>query len=125
MENGNIESQESTYLIKKCCDYFTKYDIDSLVLGCTHYSFLKNSLIQLTKGNLGIIDTSEAVALHLKTNIKKLGLEREVTQGKEATLIQILTSGNAEKFSSIASYLLKESYIAKKQSINFTKNDTR
>lgn len=121
VENGLIESNSSINLIKKCCDYFIDAGVDSLVLGCTHYIFLKEFFTKISDGKLMLIDTSEAIANQLKNNLNKLGLEiccdSERIPNREP-LVKIITSGNAEKFSLVASTLLKKSYLAKQESIN-------
>jgi glutamate racemase len=40
--------------------------VDTIVLGCTHYPFLRHHIERITEGTVHIIDTGEAVARQLK-----------------------------------------------------------
>lgn len=58
---------------QQCLDLLTKYltpmierNADQLVLGCTHYPFLRESINKVTKGSLHIIDPAPAIASRVK-----------------------------------------------------------
>jgi len=57
---------------------------DTLVLGCTHYPFLKPLLRQLIPPSVSLIDTGEAVARHLRRLLAErnlLALQRSGADG--------------------------------------------
>ena len=51
-----------------------KEKIDTLVLGCTHYSFLKPAIQTLIPDHIKIVDTGNAVASYLKDVLIEKGL---------------------------------------------------
>lgn len=114
VENGDVDSSFSSTSIQQHCKHFIDLGVDSLVLGCTHYTFLKKSFIKLSNNTLTIIETSEAVVKYLKQQLKEHHLERCNMKQSEQKIIShsIFTSGNAEQFSIIASKLLHEPCIA-------------
>jgi glutamate racemase len=50
---------------------------DQIVLGCTHFSFLKSAISKVVGEGVNVIDTAIPVALQVKRIIKSLGLEKE------------------------------------------------
>jgi glutamate racemase len=66
VELGDLESSELTTLLKKYIEPLLKEDIDTLVLGCTHYSFIKPAIQNLIPDHIQIIETGDAVANYLK-----------------------------------------------------------
>lgn len=67
---GAIERQDTTKIVALCAYYtgaigqfgINEGEIDSLVLGCTHYPFASETLRQLLGPSVQLIDTGEAVA---------------------------------------------------------------
>ncbi len=54
---------------------------DTLVLGCSHYSFLHDSITELTGGDVTIIDPSEAVARQIARMASEVGIGTEDAMG--------------------------------------------
>lgn len=66
VEEGWLNKRETKMIVKKYLHPLRCRQIDTLVLGCTHYPLLK-SVIQPRIGNkVQLIDSSTEVALHLK-----------------------------------------------------------
>lgn len=64
-------------VIKQLTKYFENYntsDIDSIVLGCTHFIFFKEYLQQIFNENTKIFDGNSGVASHLRNTLKNLNL---------------------------------------------------
>jgi len=65
-----IEQQDTTKIVALCTYYtgaigrfgINEGEIDTLVLGCTHYPFASDTLRQLVGSSVQLIDTGEAVA---------------------------------------------------------------
>jgi len=62
IENGNLESVEMEFALKSYLKPMLDANIDYLVLGCTHYSYLIPKLITLLPNHVKIIDSGLAVA---------------------------------------------------------------
>lgn len=83
IEEGNIDSPQMAELLKKYMSPMISANIDYLVLGCTHYPFLKKQLINILPKNVQIIDSGYAVAKQLSALLKKHHLEN--TSKKDPT----------------------------------------
>lgn len=62
VESGRYDSPEALDLLKKYLDPLLDSGVDTIVLGCTHYPFLKESVRTLAGPQIAVIDTGEAVA---------------------------------------------------------------
>ena len=103
IEHGKLNSSEMRDLLIKYLRPMIKAKIDYLVLGCTHYHFLKPILKELLPKNISIIDSSQAVARQTKSvlqlcklsNNKVLKSEgRFYTNGEQAVISDLLKSEN-------------------------------
>jgi len=65
VEKGDLGSSALNALLKKYIDPLLKEDIDTLVLGCTHYSFIKPAIQKLMPDHIKIVETGDAVANYL------------------------------------------------------------
>ncbi len=71
IEQGNIDSQEMTDLLKSYLKPMLDAEIDHLVLGCSHYPYLIPKLRELLPNRIQIIDSGEAVARQTKNILDK------------------------------------------------------
>ena len=62
IENGKLHSKEMTSLLNIYLEPMLAANIDSLVLGCTHYPYLIPQIKTITRNTIRIIDSGEAVA---------------------------------------------------------------
>ncbi len=66
IEDGKINTVEMDNLLKSYIEPMLNQNIDCLVLGCTHYPYLINSIQRITKNAIKIIDSGQAVARQTK-----------------------------------------------------------
>lgn len=72
VEEGMIENPATMLIANEYLNNLKQSDIDTLVLGCTHYPFLQN-LIQEILPNVKLIDTGEYAALEVKKLLESNG----------------------------------------------------
>ncbi|MBK6282447.1 MAG: glutamate racemase [Draconibacterium sp.] len=98
VENNEIGTEGAEYFIKKNIENILRKDkdLDTLVLGCTHYPLLIDSIIKYVPKNINILQQGEITAEKLKEYlIRHPEIENKLT--KNATL-QFLTTESAENF---------------------------
>jgi len=104
IESGKLHSDEMKTLLNTYLKPMLEANIDYLVLGCTHYSYLMPLLSDLLPKHIHIIDSGEAVARQTKAvleqhrllNLKSINSENE-----------FYTNGNPDVMKS----MLDENYI--------------
>ncbi|WP_222983266.1 glutamate racemase [Flagellimonas meishanensis] len=74
IETGQTDSNQLRELLMEYIHPMLKENIDSLVLGCTHYPYLIPILRQILPDNIKIIDSGEAVARQTHAILEKEGL---------------------------------------------------
>ncbi len=74
IENGKLYSEEMRSLLKIYIKPMIDANIDYLVLGCTHYSYLIPLLLDLLPKHIKIIDSGEAVARQTKAILEQNNL---------------------------------------------------
>lgn len=79
IEAGKKDSQEMRDLLIKITEPFMISGIDYLVLGCSHYPYIKNQLQELLPSRVKIIDSGVAVAKQTKAVLAENGLLNDQT----------------------------------------------
>jgi len=74
VESQQPDTQEIQAAVEKQILPLLRNSVDTLVLGCTHYPFLKNVITAIAGEKIQIIDTGPAVARHLQRRLTAEGL---------------------------------------------------
>ena len=69
IEAGQADSEETLELLGQHLEPILDAGSDTLVLGCTHYPFLRKSIRKLLGDSIKLIDTSDAVVRQLKRQL--------------------------------------------------------
>lgn len=109
VERGDTKSAAVKKAIKEVVDPFIKNNIDVLVLGCSHFSFLRKSAQQILGKDVLILDSASAVARHVG---------RVLTQNKALSLhkkpsYRFYTTGEASSFRKVAVKLIGKQLVKK------------
>ena len=106
VENGYFGADcEVTRLVAK--DYLAAFDgkdIDTLILGCTHYPLLYNLIDKLTGYKLWLIDSGGEAALAAKKFLE----ERDMLSGREHGEMKFFVTDKIEGFAKLAEEFLGE-----------------
>jgi len=85
IESGEINSNKTKLLLKEYLKPMIDQNIDYLVLGCTHYPYLKSIISDLIPNSIKVIDSGEAVAKQTMNLLldKNLINKSSITQNHE------------------------------------------
>ncbi len=93
VEKNDHTSEKAKILLEEYLAPMLDKGADTIVLGCTHYPFLKELIQEITFDDINVIDPSNAVAAQTKRVLEQLNLiETDVTNPK----FQFFTTGNTE-----------------------------
>lgn len=70
IEAGKANSKEALQLLAEHLEPIQDAGADTLVLGCTHYPFLRKAIRKLLGNSINLIDTSDAVVRQLKRKLE-------------------------------------------------------
>ena len=105
VEAGDLFSEELIGLAEGYLAPLLASDVDTLILGCTHYPLLKGVLHWVTKGDLELISSAEAVARDVYARLVSEGLLRRVA---ELGTRRFMVSGDPGQFRAVGSRFLPE-----------------
>lgn len=80
IEAGQLDSLDTLQLLEQYTRPLLAAGCDSLILGCTHYPFIRPALQQLVGEQVAIIDTGTAVARHLRQRLEQQELLNQGAQ---------------------------------------------
>lgn len=93
VESGMVNSEESEKLLRKYIQPMLDCNIDHIVLGCTHYPFLRPVIERIIPKDIVIIDPAPAVARQTEKVLKENNL---LTNTQSASSIELYSSGSTE-----------------------------
>ena len=118
VENREYDKEGADYFVKQHLDSVLDKDkkIDTIILGCTHYPLLIDKIRAFTPKSVTLISQGEYVAKSLKDYLSRHQSMDSLCSKNSETIY--CTTESAERFESLASFLLNESIKAKKVNLN-------
>jgi len=92
IERGELSSGTTLSLLEQYCKPLLDEGADTIVLGCTHYPFVKPLIRQIVGDDVALIDTGAAVAKHLQKRLAALDL---LTQQHQAGTVKFWTNSQS------------------------------
>jgi len=101
VEAGQENSKEMGLVLEQCLKPLMDQDIDTLILGCTHYGLLSEKISEIIGKDIKIISEGRIVAEKLKDYLQR----HKKLQGRisKNSSIEFLTTGLTEKFQKLGS----------------------
>lgn len=104
VEQGDLDSATLRGLLRAYTQPLLEAGCDTLILGCTHYPFLKPALMQLLPADVRLVDTGAAVARQVQSRLAEAGL---LAAGPSRPA-QFWSSGNVLRLQSVLPSLWSE-----------------
>ena len=92
-------------MAERYLDELKEKEIDTLILGCTHYPLLRSTIHEVMGDGVRLVNPAYESALELRSVLKKEGLLRQEGQ-KEEFPYRFYVSDLADKFKSFANSIL-------------------
>jgi len=119
VESGSLDSTRAHTLVRQAVQPLLDAGADTLVLGCTHYPFLRPAIEAVASG-IHIVETGPAVARELQRRLA--GIPPAATTGVQAAvaddvpgLLRFESSGDVQAFAALARQLLATAPAARAQ----------
>ncbi|MDY6875201.1 MAG: glutamate racemase [Chloroflexota bacterium] len=103
VEAGALDTPETGALLQQCLTPLIEARVDQLVLGCTHYPFLRPAIERVVGASVTVIDPAPAVARQTARVLAQRGLG---TNRNRAGHHLFYTSGDVTAFSTMIERLL-------------------
>ena len=106
IEQGNLKGDETRRILEEALQPMLEKNIDTVVLGCTHYPFVIPLIQEIVGENVRVIDPAPAVARQVRRVLEVKGLKSGPDRPGG---IRLFTSGDVEELNSLLPMLLGES----------------
>lgn len=114
VETGELNSPKVNDLLLEYLQEVKDSDVDCLVLGCTHYPFMKEAIQKVVGPKVDLLDSGEAIARQAQSLLYSHNIKnKQKISGKTF----YFTTGDALKFSKVATLLLESKIKAQKVKI--------
>jgi glutamate racemase len=105
IERGNLEGRETRQILESALLPMLERNIDTVVLGCTHYPFVIPLIQQIVGGTVRVIDPAPSVAKQVRRMLEANEIKNRSDQRGE---VRFYTSGDPEELKSLLPLLLGE-----------------
>ncbi|EOS56259.1 MULTISPECIES: glutamate racemase [Paenibacillus] len=105
VEHGLYETKEALHVVERSLREMKKQPMDCLILGCTHYPFLKDPIQRVMGPNVKLISSADETAREISTILHQRGC---LARGNGTPVHQFFCSGEADMFRKIARQWLGE-----------------
>ncbi len=103
IESGNLDGAETETLLRTCVTPMLAEEIDTLVLGCTHYPFVRPLLEKIVGPDVMIIDPAPAVA---RQTVRLLRQNELLADSPALNPVVAVTTGEAAQLDRFARRVL-------------------
>jgi glutamate racemase len=105
VEAGQTSGDHVEATLQPLLDQLITREIDKLVLGCTHYPFLRGTIAKLIGPEIEIVDSGEAIARRTQSVLHD---RNELRSSDRTGTLRILTSGDPAVVGGVVERLLNE-----------------
>ena len=124
VEAGEQNSKIADLALEKYLGPLIKSNIDTLILGCTHYGLLKNKIRKIMDNNVNIVAEGKIVAKKLKDYLIRHPEIENTLDKNQKSKIKFFTTDLTEKSKALGSQFFGKTIIPEKIEIE-TKNEKR
>ncbi|MDX8046603.1 glutamate racemase [Gracilibacillus sp. S3-1-1] len=104
VEKGIVSGEEAYQAVNETLQPLKQFnEMDTLILGCTHYPMIKELIQEAMGGNVTVISSGEETAREVSTILE---YQDKLYQGNESPEYQFYATGDVEVFRRIASQWL-------------------
>ncbi len=102
VEQGDLDSDDTRALVRAVIEPLIAQGVDTLVLGCTHYPFLRHA-IKLAAPAAEIVDTAPAIAREIARRVRG---ESDPNPGPALGQLRIVTTGDVARAQALVERML-------------------
>ena len=99
VEEGKQDSVSTKTILKNYLESLVKKNIDTLILGCTHYGFLENQIKEIIGNKIRIVSEGKIIAEKLKDYLTRHSEIKNILA--KNSKIEFLTTDLSDKFKDI------------------------
>lgn len=114
VEEGLLEDPVTDEIARRYLTELIDIDIDTLILGCTHYPLIRSTLGRIMGDQVALVNPAYETTRELKDMLEALDLLGEKPPGLGSNQYQFFVSDKAEKFVRFANSIIKYGILSAK-----------
>lgn len=114
VEEGLWQDPVTDEIAKRYLTELIDIDIDTLILGCTHYPLIRSTLGRIIGEGVTLVNPAYETARELKQMLERKGLLSQEPPGLGANQYQFYVSDAADKFKTFANSIIKYGILSAK-----------
>jgi glutamate racemase len=108
IEKGKLDDSETMQILHKAIDPMLEQNVDTIVIGCTHYPFVIPQIRQIAGDSVRVIDPAPAIA----KQVARLLQEHGWLAGRNTGLPNsYYTTGSSEKMQALVEFLCSQTVL--------------
>ncbi len=105
VENNLVDTPEAKIVVHEYLDPLIGEDIDSLIMGCTHYPLMESLIQEVVGPSINLINSAEEIASEVEAILDHNGMANPLSC--EMPRNRFFVSGNPESFEEVGAKLLQ------------------
>lgn len=114
VEEGLLQDPVTDEIARRYLAELIDIDIDTLILGCTHYPLIRSTLGRIVGDKVTLVNPAYETALELKEMLQSQGLLNDEPPALGSNQYQFFVSDKAEKFVRFANSIIKYGILSAK-----------
>ena len=114
VEEGLLEDPVTDEIATRYLNELKDLDIDTLILGCTHYPLIRSTLGRIMGEKVTLVNPAYETAVELRSLLEREGLLNPSTNRLGTNQYQFFVSDGADKFKSFANSIIKYGILSAK-----------
>ena len=114
VEEGLLEDPVTDEIASRYLLELIDIDIDTLILGCTHYPLIRNTIQRVVGEKVTLVNPAYETARELKLLLEEKGILQDKKPDLGENRYQFFVSDGAEKFKTFANSVLKYGILSAK-----------
>ena len=114
VEEGLLQDPVTDEIARRYLTELIDIDIDTLILGCTHYPLIRSTLGRIMGDKVTLVNPAYETALELKDMLAKYDMLNDNTPGLGSNPYQFYVSDKADKFVRFANSIIKYGILSAK-----------
>lgn len=114
VEEGLWEDPVTDEIVRRYLTELIDIDIDTLILGCTHYPLIRSTLRRIIGDKVTLVNPAYETAIELRQLLSEMNMLNEETPGLGSNQYQFYVSDKAEKFVRFANSIINYGILSAK-----------
>lgn len=114
VEEGLWDDPVTNEIARRYLAELIDIDIDTLILGCTHYPLIRTALGRIMGDGVTLVNPAYETAIELKAMLQEMDLLNEETPGLGSNQYEFYVSDKAEQFVRFANSIIKYGILSAK-----------